>query len=163
MFDEKFEYGIQKVLKHEGGYVNDSIDPGGETNFGISKRSYPTIDIKNLTLDNAKHIYYTDYWLQGGYNRIDAKLLACKVFDAAVNMGIHRANKLLQQACNNLNEGLIVDGIIGKNTINVVNKIDPCELLEEYRNEMYSFYTRLISRKPKLAKYKNGWKKRAYS
>ena len=40
---------IEVVLHHEGGYVNDPKDPGGETNFGIAKRSHPDVDIKNLT------------------------------------------------------------------------------------------------------------------
>jgi lysozyme family protein len=43
----KFDQIIDKVLKHEGGYVNDPNDPGGETNYGISKRAYPDVDIKN--------------------------------------------------------------------------------------------------------------------
>ena len=44
------------------GYVNDPKDPGGETNYGISKRAYPDVDIKNLTEDGAKDIYKRDYW-----------------------------------------------------------------------------------------------------
>ena len=48
---------IEVVLHHEGGYVNDPDDPGGETNFGIAKRSHPDVDIKNLTKDGAKEIY----------------------------------------------------------------------------------------------------------
>lgn len=46
----------------EGGYVNDPDDPGGETNFGISKRSFPDVDIKNLTKDEAKEIYREHFW-----------------------------------------------------------------------------------------------------
>ena len=45
---------IEVVLKHEGGYVNDPNDLGGETNFGITKRFYPDVDIKNLTKEQAK-------------------------------------------------------------------------------------------------------------
>ena len=48
---------IEKVLKHEGGYVNDPTDLGGETNFGITKRFYPDVDIKNLTKEQAVEIY----------------------------------------------------------------------------------------------------------
>ena len=50
----KFDEIIEVVLHHEGGYVNDPKDPGGETNFGIAKRSHPDVDIKNLTKDGAK-------------------------------------------------------------------------------------------------------------
>jgi len=50
----KFDEIIEVVLEHEGGYVNDPDDPGGETNFGIAKRSHPDVDIKNLTKEGAK-------------------------------------------------------------------------------------------------------------
>ena len=58
----KFDEIIEGVLKHEGGYVNDPTDLGGETNFGITKRFYPDVDIKNLTEEGAKEIYKRDYW-----------------------------------------------------------------------------------------------------
>ena len=58
----KFDEIIEVVLEHEGGYVNDPKDPGGETNFGIAKRSHPDVDIKNLTKESAKEIYKEVYW-----------------------------------------------------------------------------------------------------
>ena len=57
-----FDEIIEVVLEHEGGYVNDPHDAGGETNFGIAKRWYPDVDIKNLTKEQAKKIYHQDYW-----------------------------------------------------------------------------------------------------
>ena len=57
-----FLRAVKEVLKIEGGYVNNPNDRGGETKYGISKRAYPNVDIKNLTLDKAKQIYYNDYW-----------------------------------------------------------------------------------------------------
>lgn len=58
----KFEEAVEFVLAYEGGYVNDPNDPGGETNFGISKRAYPNVDIKNLTREDVIDIYRRDYW-----------------------------------------------------------------------------------------------------
>ena len=58
---KSFEEIINKVLEHEGGYVNDPTDLGGETKYGITKRFYPDLDIKNLTKEEAKQIYYNDY------------------------------------------------------------------------------------------------------
>ena len=58
----KFDDIIEVVLEHEGGYVHDPKDLGGETNFGIAKRFYPDVDIKNLTKEQAKQIYKKDYW-----------------------------------------------------------------------------------------------------
>ena len=64
----KFQYAVQFLVDPqdgydtEGGYVNDPNDPGGETNYGISKRSYPEVDIKNFSLGDAITIYKRDYW-----------------------------------------------------------------------------------------------------
>ena len=58
----KFDDIIDKVLGHEGGYSNDSKDLGGETNWGITKRFYPQLDIKNLTKEEPKEIYYNHYY-----------------------------------------------------------------------------------------------------
>ncbi len=66
VMEENFEKAMTFIFKWEGGYVNDGNDPGGETNFGISKRAYPNLDIKNLTKDEAKQIYYRDYWEKSG-------------------------------------------------------------------------------------------------
>ena len=49
----EFDEIIEVVLKHEGGYVNDPDDPGGETKYGISKKAYPDEDIKELTIERA--------------------------------------------------------------------------------------------------------------
>lgn len=89
-----FEKAVTFVLKKEGGYVNDPRDPGGETKFGISKRSYPDVDIKNMTVTAAKQIYYTDYWQ---IMKCDDMLwpLNLIVFDTAVNMGVGRAKQFL--------------------------------------------------------------------
>ena len=59
-----FEDIIEEVLKHEGGYVNDPDDAGGETNFGIAKKFNPDVDIKNLTKEGAKKIYYDKFYQQ---------------------------------------------------------------------------------------------------
>ena len=111
----KFDEIIEMVLEHEGGYVNHSSDPGGETIYGISKRAYPDLDIKNLTVAEAKEIYRNDYW-----NRIKGEELpvgvACVVLDYGVNSGTSRASKALQSVCGITNG----DGVIGPNSLNAV-------------------------------------------
>jgi lysozyme family protein len=115
-----FEQAVALVLKHEGGYSNDSRDPGGETRFGISKRAYPDVDILRLTEDEAKAIYRRDYWNTLRPDEIPAPLAIC-VFDAAVNMGRDKAIRLLQRAC-----GVAQDGVMGGNTIAAANRlVDP--------------------------------------
>ncbi len=56
-----FQIAVNLVLNHEGGYVNNPSDPGGETNFGIAKRWHPDLDIRNLTKDQASVIYQQQY------------------------------------------------------------------------------------------------------
>lgn len=77
-----FDQAVAFVLaeKIEGGYVNDPRDPGGETKFGISKRSYPREDIKALTRDRAITIYKRDYWDKPGCDKLPPKL-AVALFD----------------------------------------------------------------------------------
>ena len=89
-----FEKAIKFVLKWEGGYSNDPNDPGGETKYGISKRSYPELDISKLTLKQAKEIYYQNYWLKSGCDELPFPFNIV-VFDTAVNMGRHRAMEFL--------------------------------------------------------------------
>jgi len=89
-----FDRAMEFVFKWEGGYGNDPKDPGGETNFGISKRQYPTLIIKDVTQEEAKDIYEVDYWKKSG---ADALLWPMNliVFDTAVNMGVSKAKAIL--------------------------------------------------------------------
>ena len=89
-----FDKALKFVLKWEGGYSNDPRDPGGETKYGISKRSYPNEDIKNMTLARAKEIYYQNYWLKTGCDDLPYPFNIV-VFDTAVNMGRGRAIKFI--------------------------------------------------------------------
>ncbi len=88
-----FEEAFQRLLGNEGGYINDPTDPGGETNWGISKRSYPNVDIKNLTKEGAKEIYMKDFWMP----LMEApSMIKFQMFDFAVNSGIGTAIRKLQ-------------------------------------------------------------------
>jgi len=92
--NKDFEKAIKFVLKWEGGYSNDPNDPGGETKYGISKRSYPELDISKLTLKQAKEIYYQNYWLKTSCDELPFPFNIV-VFDTAVNMGRRKAIELL--------------------------------------------------------------------
>lgn len=85
-----FPKAIEFVLNHEGGYSNDLADPGGETNFGITKKSYPDLDIKNLTKEEAIKIYRQDYWDASGCDVLPWPMDMI-IFDTAVNCGPTRA------------------------------------------------------------------------
>jgi len=95
--NDNFEKSVAFVLKWEGGYIDDKSDPGGETKYGISKRSYPALDIKNLTMDEAKAIYRKDYWERSGCDGVPWPMCLV-VFDTAVNMGLSRASEFRGRA-----------------------------------------------------------------
>lgn len=97
--DYYFEDSLKFVLKWEGGYHNDPNDPGGETNFGICKKWYPHEDIKNMTVERATKIYYENYWLRAGCDRMDFPFNII-VFDTSVNMGVRRAKDFLEESEN---------------------------------------------------------------
>ncbi|MBN2060718.1 MAG: hypothetical protein JW882_09920 [Deltaproteobacteria bacterium] len=155
--DEKFLKAVEKVLEHEGGYINDPDDPGGETNFGISKRSYPDMDIKNLTRDQAIQIYRKDWWEKYGYGKIEDPEIAAKVFDLAVNMGPGKAHIHLQFAVMRSSHIIKLDGIMGPETIGAVNRHpDPALLLAELKLRAIRYYADLNQ-----PKYLKGWIYRA--
>ena len=118
---DHFKTAIQRTLAYEGGYVNDPHDPGGETRFGISKRSYPDLDIASLTVETARQIYRRDFWRAPGFDLILDRELACKLFDLGVNTGPVRATRFLQTAAVALGAGLAIDGRLGPVTLAWVN------------------------------------------
>lgn len=115
---DNFQTCLDHVLRHEGGYVNHPNDPGGETNFGISKRSYPNENIRGMTKKRAGEIYKRDYWdaVRGDDLPYGLDLVA---FDAAVNSGVSRGAKWVQGAV-----GAQQDGKIGPATLLRVSKVD---------------------------------------
>ena len=151
----QFDDIIEVVLEHEGGYVNDPQDPGGETNFGIAKRSHPDVDIKNLTKDGAKEIYYKDYWIKNRVPQMPEDLKHI-YFDMCVNQGRGRAVKILQRAANAKGADLKVDGGLGPKTIGSLKNVE----LERVRAYRIKYYADLVTRKPDLEKFYFGWFRR---
>ena len=158
-----FEKAITLVLKHEGGYVNDPNDLGGETKYGISKRSYPHLDIKTLTVEQAIEIYRRDWWDKYRYGDIKDQDVATKVFDLSVNMGPATAHRLLQEALVFLDYPVEIDGIIGPQTIAAANKADPRRLLQVLRWLAAHHYYRIAAQRPQSRAFLLGWLGRAYS
>lgn len=111
-----FDRCFQIVVGHEGGYVNNPSDPGGETKFGICKRDYPHLDIKALTIDQAQAIYLANYWQPIKGDSLPWPL-CLYVFDCAVNQGVRPAVMMLQQTIDTAQ-----DGIPGVQTIALARK-----------------------------------------
>lgn len=161
--DERFLQAVEVVLAHEGGYVHDPRDPGGETKYGISKRSYPHLDIANLTREDAIAIYYRDWWQRYGYGRLQDEAIATKLLDMAVNMGPATAHRLLQKTLVFLGYDIAVDGIIGPQTVGATNKADPKRLLQLLRWRAAEHYYRIAAQRTQSQAFLMGWLKRAYS
>src|SRR5690606_26823429 len=138
---------------------------GGETKYGISKRSYPHLDIRNLTREQAIEIYRSDWWERYGYDRIKSLDVATKVFDLAVNMGPAAAHRCLQRALHACGQRhVVIDGLIGSQTITACNQVKPkAALLSALRAEAASHYRSLVERRPELARFERGWLNRAYA
>lgn len=81
---ENFLKAFDLTVGLEGSYSNDPSDPGGETKYGISKRYHPTLDIKNLTLEQAEAIYLKEYWIPAGCDNAPYPMDVC-LFDSQVN------------------------------------------------------------------------------
>ena len=147
---------LQAILHHEGGYVHDPKDLGGETNYGIAKRFYPDVDIKNLTKEGAKEIYKKDYWDKNKVESLPEDLRHI-YFDMCVNQGKGRAVKILQQSANAKGAGLKVDGGLGPKTIGAMKGVE----LQRVRAYRVKYYADLVTRKPDLEKFYFGWFRRA--
>lgn len=136
-FDEAFH----RLMGHEGGYVNHPDDPGGETNWGITKRvavehGY-TGDMKKLTRDVARGIAKVAYWDRVRADQVDPAI-AFQLMDAAFNHGIGNAARFLQRAV-----GVADDGNIGPRTISYVNAMSVPDVLMRFNAERLDFYTKL--------------------
>jgi len=157
-----FTYAINTILEHEGGYVNHPNDPGGETNFGITKRTYPDLDIKGLTRRDAIKIYFNDWWLRYRFCEIKYTVSATKVFDVSINMGARRGVKIAQKAVNALGyASLKVDGVIGGRTVHGINLCPERAFVNKMAELQLERYERLIRHNPKLAVFRTGWTRRA--
>lgn len=131
---------IAKTIALEGGYVCDPNDSGGETKFGISKKSFPDVDIKNLTPEIAAGLYKTYYWDKlhlDGYSNIQFRW---KLFDVAVNQGVGTAMAF----------------------ITILKNKDNREGVFELAEMQMKRYINLVISKPSLLKFLRGWGNRAF-
>jgi lysozyme family protein len=163
IFNEKFQKAVCVVIQNEGGYVNNAEDPGGETKYGISKRMYPSIDIKTLTIKQAEEIYYKDYWLPYKYDNINDINIVSKIFDIAVNIGNASAHILLNRALRAMEYKTVESKALDDATFAIVNSCDIKCLLASFRSEAAGYYRILASQNPRFVRFLKGWLCRAYS
>ncbi|WP_151746213.1 glycoside hydrolase family 108 protein [Acinetobacter soli] len=157
-----FEIAFQRLIGHEGGYSNDRNDPGNwtggkvgigkllGTKFGLAANTYPNLDIKNLTTDQAKLIYKKDWWDKLGADQLHPAIVY-QLWDFAINAGKSRAVKELQQVA-----GVPDDGLIGPKTIAAVKVMEVNDVLLMLAAERLKFYTSLST----WDRYGKGWTNR---
>ena len=132
-----FDLAFDRLFGNEGAYTPGVGDPGGETNFGISKRTYPDIDIKALTREGAKAIYKTDFWDHIVADQLPESV-QYQLFDFAVNSGIETAIRYLQRAL-----GVADDGHWGVVSQTAANNAHEWDLVLNLNAERLDFMTRL--------------------
>ena len=158
-FDEAFKY----VLKNEGGHSNSDLDAGGETNYGIASNFNPGVDVKKLSLNEAKNIYKKNYWDVGRYGEIPNRVIAIKTFDNCVMMGEKQAGIILQRAIIACGHQIVVDGEIGEQTFEAIKAIKNHEgLLWALRAETINFFHQLVKSKPNQSIFLMGWIARVF-
>ena len=176
-----FNEAMKLVAKHEGGWSNDPTDRGGATNYGISLRFLKGLpkfigdidhdgdvdvdDIKSLTPDKAKELYYSQFWVPLNVENLRHPWVQIKVFDMAVNMGNKRSITLLQRGFNLSSPifHLKVDGALGPKSIAAMNAANGENLLKRFQEECIKFYEAIVRNDASQSKYIKGWKNRVYS
>ena len=105
--DINFQKAINHLFKLEGGYSNNKYDKGGETNYGITQKTYSAYlkkqnfqnkTVKDITKEEAINIYYQEYWLSSGSDKIPDFKLAYLLFDSCVNHGLGIGKKLYKNS-----------------------------------------------------------------
>jgi lysozyme family protein len=176
-WEYKKEEFLDTVIEHEGGYVDNPLDPGGETKYGISKKQYPKVDIKNLDEQAAKEIYKKDFLPSAEVN-YGKNEFAFKMADIGINAGPRMATEIMQRSLNTIARWYSIesidldeDGLMGSGTRKAYNKIisnpdnrkDLMALIVANQNRYYAgeeFNTKTIS-KEQVAEFGKGWKGRA--
>jgi lysozyme family protein len=157
-----YNTAFARVIGHEGKFQRDPQDRGnwttgvigkGElkgTKYGISAMSYPHLDIKNLTLAQAKDIYYEDFWLRVAGDELHTAL-AYQLFDAAINHGIGNSVRMLQRAV-----GVADDGRLGPVTRAAIAARDMDSVLKKFNAQRIRFFTKIST----FTRFGRGWMNR---
>ena len=155
-----FDASLPFVLRWEGGYVDHPDDPGGRTNNGVTQRAYDRWrsrqdeaprDVRLIEDEEVHAIYETGYWRPPRCDLLRRRLDLVH-FDTAVNMGVRRAVRLLQESV-----GCGVDGIFGPVTTQAAASCDLSGTTRAYCDSREAYYRRLAESRPKLRVFLRGW------
>jgi lysozyme family protein len=152
-----FKIAVELTLQHEGGWVNNPADPGGETNMGITQRDMPGQNMKELTVEQAIQYYQDNYW-KPLYSQIKVQLHANKLFDMGVLFGVKEAALILQQALN-----ITQDGAFGPVSLETLNTADPISVLQSYKTHLVNHAIGIVAKKLTERPFFAGWVRRINS
>jgi lysozyme family protein len=156
-----FNTAVLLTLQHEGGYVNNSADPGGATNMGVEQRDLPNIPISTLTVTQAKEFYSEKFW-NAQYSAITEQSIANKLFDLGVLFGIGTAVKIIQSVLE-AQFGLTPDGVFGPATLAAINGSEPKSLLLAFQTAMVARAIQIGAARPAEQQFVGGWIRRINS
>lgn len=165
----KFNSIIGKNLEHEGGYVNNKHDRGGETKYGITKPfmedfkyALPegkTIPIKDLTIDDAKKLYKA-MWDRYNLGYVRDKNVAYVIFDYMINTFYHTAAKRVQEILNTQGASLKVDGHLGEKSLNAIHNSNHKWLIDEILKNRQQHYRKQVKDASNQLGFYAGWMNR---
>lgn len=164
---EDLDQALKYTLRWEGGFVDDPDDAGGATNFGITQNTYNEYredmdlqprSVKLIEGAEVGSIYLNGYWKKAGCDKLKAPL-SFVLFDCAVNHGVTQAVLWLQRNADMAPEK--VDGVVGKVTLDVVQRKDPVKQANDLLDDREDLYHLLVNRKPSQAKFLTGWLNRS--
>lgn len=155
-----FKIAVAKTLVHEGGYVNNPNDKGGPTKYGITQADMPGVNIAGITSEQATAYYSERYW-KPLYSQINSQLVAEKLFDMGVLLGVKTAVRLLQITLSNAIT-IVSDGEFGPETLNAVNQAGD-DLLARYRITLINHFIDIVNHNPGDGVFVQGWVNRVNS
>jgi lysozyme family protein len=160
---------IDEIVEREGGFVNDPVDGGGPTKFGITKgtlarwrsRNVTVEDVKRLDVGEARDIYRAEYVVQPGFESVPEPLRSHLV-DFGVNAGPAQAVRTLQRSL-----GVGVDGVFGPATrlalAEAIEEGGVDRLARRFWQERVRFYARLVALRPTQERFLDGWLNRCFA
>jgi lysozyme family protein len=160
---KSFNDALQVILKHEGGYVNNPLDRGGATNFGITQKVYEAYknrpvtikEIQSMSLSDVRSIYKKSYWDKLGGDAIKFYSVALALFDQGVNRGTVPVVKQVQKVL-----GITQDGKMGQTTMNALNSTSEASFLPKFFAESDLAYKTIVERNPSQQVFAKSWSNR---
>ena len=156
-----FELMLNFLFQSEGGYTNDPNDHGGKTTWGITEgeaRSHGyTGDMRNLTQDFAKNIFYQDYYLGNNLDKIKDERVALAILDISVTGGTGRGIKLARRALKSMGVNIEENTKANQEFIDAVNSVDPLQFCHAYAQIQRAFYNSIVQHDETQRKFLKGW------